>query len=437
MFGSCLATNVSSTRDEYTGTGRYIKQLSSSPLPSSSIPTSPFMSTLDLKPISARYSFVPSHEISPGIFSDQSVSSRHPDVQDLLKVARSQSYLNGNFNPIVYALAALDLLYKPCEQAHWLFWSSRKMQKTAEIVNSVYFHNPPLIQSKVTWVGVRESLNFLRNYRASWKTSYEAAPWFHIHEPQEQPPPRMQLRERNKRKRVQTYDFLSDHDLDQRNPMQSPAKRPRTRRTVAPRKVVSRPVPVYRPFPELHIAERQVSPASTSIPSPGPSSPLSEPPRTPTPEVEERLNPYSPPDSILSETTIAVDEPGPSRPRSSSRSSADTAVSTTGVCLTTTRTRPRSISISSALTAVASSVDGKSDCGDVSPEDFVVEDEGEQQALEEPKELTKSGPVRRRSRRAAAQTSARPDAPKTCDLNTADTDMPVKRKRGRPRKNAT
>jgi hypothetical protein len=446
MSTPCLFS-VSSTRDENLsplhprGTSTALKlvalQQASIMIPtSSSSRTSSPEGTSKLK----EYKFEPSHEVSPGIWSNKTVSSCHPHVQDLLKVARSQSYLHGNFNPIVYGLAALELFYKPYEQAHWLFWSTKKMQRTAEIVNSVYFHNPPLIQSKVKWIGIRESLNFLRNYRASWRSSYESAPWYYTHEPQEQPAPKMQLRDRSKRKRVQTYDFLSDAELDDARALQPPVKRPRVRRAPSSRKPITprtppQPLKVVEPEP---VAPAQELPQSMPPPPPPssssfPRSPSSNP-RTSLPNPDETLVAE---ENILSHfsDSVFMNDSSRSRTRSASQSSGDTAVSvSSGVH--ESRTRHRSLSTcSSVLTAVASTVDGKSECGEIDQDEHDAEGDAsegvaEASAEDEVEESSTPAVVRRSGRNK--KTTSRGERAKAGGAP----DPSAKRKRGRPRKNA-
>lgn len=121
-------------------------------------------------------------QISPGVWSDgkdQVFSSAYPAVQRMLKEARATLKQPVTSNEIVFALAALDVFYKPNDPAHWIFWSDEKKHQTAEVVTRVALHQPPLIRTPVAWNGSSEYLYILANHHgSSHRQSYETQSWY-------------------------------------------------------------------------------------------------------------------------------------------------------------------------------------------------------------------------------------------------------------------
>lgn len=79
-------------------------------------------------------------QVSPGVWSDGNdrvFSAAYPAVQLLLKEARATLRQPVAPNEIVFALAALDVFYKPGDPAHWIFWSDEKKLQTAEVVTRI------------------------------------------------------------------------------------------------------------------------------------------------------------------------------------------------------------------------------------------------------------------------------------------------------------
>ncbi|KAF9012444.1 hypothetical protein BDQ17DRAFT_1321466 [Cyathus striatus] len=123
-------------------------------------------------------------QVSPGVWSDGNdcvLSAAHPAVQSLLTEGRRTLQLPHTSSELVFALAALDVFYKPGDPAHWLFWSDDKKLSTAKVVNRISLHQPPLIRSTVAWNGIPEYLCILANQHGpTWRRVYEAQPWYHI-----------------------------------------------------------------------------------------------------------------------------------------------------------------------------------------------------------------------------------------------------------------
>lgn len=121
-------------------------------------------------------------QISPGVWSDgkdRVFSSTYPPVQHVLHEARATLKQPTSSNEVVFALAALDVFYKPADPAHWVFWSDEKKQQTAEVVSRIALQQPPLIRTSVAWNGTSEYLYILANqHGSSYRHAYEDQPWF-------------------------------------------------------------------------------------------------------------------------------------------------------------------------------------------------------------------------------------------------------------------
>lgn len=79
-------------------------------------------------------------QISPGVFCEGThllFSAAHPQVQNLLKTARSTLALPSSPSDVIFTLAALEVFYKPADPAHWLFWSDDRKSATADVVTRI------------------------------------------------------------------------------------------------------------------------------------------------------------------------------------------------------------------------------------------------------------------------------------------------------------
>jgi hypothetical protein len=79
-------------------------------------------------------------QIAPGVWSDGRnlvLSAACPDVQAFLTCAREELNLPVAPSERVFALAALEVFYRTDDPVHWMFWSERRKDETAEIVNRI------------------------------------------------------------------------------------------------------------------------------------------------------------------------------------------------------------------------------------------------------------------------------------------------------------
>lgn len=65
------------------------------------------------------------------------LSAACPDVQAFLACAREEMNLPVASSERVFALAALDVFYRIDDPVHWMFWSERRKDETAEVVNRI------------------------------------------------------------------------------------------------------------------------------------------------------------------------------------------------------------------------------------------------------------------------------------------------------------
>lgn len=79
-------------------------------------------------------------QITPGVWSDGCnlvLSAACPDVQAFLTCARGEMNLPIAPSEAVFALAALEVFYRTDDPVHWMFWSERRKDETAEVVNRI------------------------------------------------------------------------------------------------------------------------------------------------------------------------------------------------------------------------------------------------------------------------------------------------------------
>lgn len=181
-------------------------------------------------------------QIAPGVWSDgcnQVLSAACPDVQAFLACAREEMNLPVASSERVFALAALDVFYRIDDPVHWMFWSERRKDETAEVVNRISLHRPPLIKSRVAWNGISEYLFILASLHGPTSSPlYEAKDWYLIlNPPKAQSPPRVPNLRKRKAQQAglrETPGSVGDQDgFDEEVPL---AKKAKTKRTPNSRK---------------------------------------------------------------------------------------------------------------------------------------------------------------------------------------------------------
>ncbi|KAI0940631.1 hypothetical protein AcW1_003777 [Taiwanofungus camphoratus] len=58
----------------------------------------------------------------------------------------------------VVALAAMRVYPNPHHAAHFGLWDKSVRRRTAQTVHKIYYHEPPVIESPMVWIGLRECL---------------------------------------------------------------------------------------------------------------------------------------------------------------------------------------------------------------------------------------------------------------------------------------
>lgn len=212
------------------------------------------------------------------------LSAACPDVQAFLSSAREEMSLPVALSEAVYALAALDVFYKIDDPVHWMFWSERRKDETAEVVNRISrtcnsqlvcpspqpilsaVHRPPLIHSRVAWNGISEYLFILAGLHGPTSSPlYEAKYWYPIlNPPKAASPPRVpNLRKRKPQQaglRESPASGIDQEGVDEDEP---PAKRSKTKRTSNSKK--SRRSKDMGD-PAVNESSTPISPAISSIP---------------------------------------------------------------------------------------------------------------------------------------------------------------------------
>jgi hypothetical protein len=208
-------------------------------------------------PTASKYSnVVPRRtQIAPGVWSDGRnlvLSAACPDVQAFLTCAREEMNLPVAPSERVFALAALEVFYRTDDPVHWMFWSERSKDETAEVVNRIsrtcdfllsdssypqHFlssvHRPPLIHSRVAWNGISEYLFILASLHGPTSSPlYQAKDWYLIlNPPKAASPPRVPNLRKRKPQQAGLRETPASVDQEGFDEEEPPAKRQKTKRT--------------------------------------------------------------------------------------------------------------------------------------------------------------------------------------------------------------
>ena len=331
--------------------------------------------------------------IAPGVWSDGCnvvLSAACPDVQTFLTCAREEMSLPVAPSEAVFALAALEVFYRIDDPVHWMFWSERRKDETAEVVNRISrtcnllsilstahlltstVHRPPLIRSRVAWNGISEYLFILASLHGPTSSPlYETKDWYLIlNPPKASSPPRVpNLRKRKPQQADlrETPGSVVDQEADEEEP---PTKKPKTKRSLNSKKS-RRSKDATDPM--MNESHPEISPAMSSISLPpkdlvnvsivtgSVELPTEEPPLSKRPAVQKPRHNAPPsvtPDSLEPAKTCGipmptfVSSPSHSRNRSTSQTSSETSSQT----LVAER---RSASVLSVVTIIEIPVAGK------------------------------------------------------------------------------
>ncbi|KAF7782659.1 hypothetical protein Agabi119p4_2035 [Agaricus bisporus var. burnettii] len=206
-------------------------------------------------------------QISPGVWSDggdRVYSAALPAVQLLLAEARATLKEPTASNEIIFALAALDVFYKPGDPAHWIFWSDEKKLQTAEVVTRIALHQPPLIRTPVAWNGTSEYLYILANHHgSSHRQAYESQPWFHKLVPQKTStaPKVPNLRKRRQNPGAFREPSKSPGPDDDDTIDEPPRKKPKSKLTTSPEP----PADIVKPSSHVSESSSANKPQKSSI----------------------------------------------------------------------------------------------------------------------------------------------------------------------------
>ncbi|KAF8161215.1 hypothetical protein B0H34DRAFT_673211 [Crassisporium funariophilum] len=241
-------------------------------------------------------------------------SSDLPEVQDYLKEARKNNKLGRAPSEVVFALAALDVIYNLDDNVHWLFWKKPVYKCTADIVTKIALHQPRLIKTNVPWIGTTEYRSIVHSFQEKYLNVYVKRQWYPT-DPSAQSEPRKRMLRSSDRAADQTVNDLTNLPDGDEPP------RKRARRSV--KKVVeSQTSPTVERVKRTKVAEPTAEASTSTSTSTSPtlvdisseSSDLPTVPKkdTPTgPRVSTRVRRKTSPSKKAPRITILPDEPSP------------------------------------------------------------------------------------------------------------------------------
>ncbi|KDR75765.1 hypothetical protein GALMADRAFT_226411 [Galerina marginata CBS 339.88] len=122
-------------------------------------------------------------QIEPGVwYQDDDIlhASNWPPVQRFLAQIREERRMVDTPSDLIFALAALDVLYNPHDPAHWIFWAPVPGSKVGDTVDKIALHKPRLVKSSVPWTGFNVYKHIIAAIQEKFRYVYLKRKWYPV-----------------------------------------------------------------------------------------------------------------------------------------------------------------------------------------------------------------------------------------------------------------